>query len=820
MSREEQMPDNNNPATDAPLAGMRVLELSNGKTDMAGRLLADLGAEVILLESPGGAAVRQMPPMHEGQSLFFATHHANKGSVCVALDTVEGQRRLHALAAECDLLIDGLPPGTLERFGSGAIQLRADNPSLTVLSVSDFGLTGPYREYRASHAVHTAMAGVLSRSGLPGEVPLLPPASICWESASIQAAFVALLGYWQRLRRGHGDHLDFSIHEAVAQIFDPGLGATGSANGGRSALDTTPPGRPHPLPLYAIIGCKDGFVRICVLNPRQWEAMSEWLGPRHPFLDPSYAQIGKRAAEADQINAHIAKLFAGYTASELVAQAQARGIPLAALLTPAQVLCDEHFLARKAFIPFEVQQGVTGLVPSGYFEVDGVRFGIRRPAPGLNDTSGFSTPRFLPRGLATTAAVDGRAFPLQGVRVLDLGIIVAGAEAGRLLADQGADVIKIENRAYPDGGRQSVLGDAMTPSVALGHRNKRSFGVNLRSEQGRRLFKRLVEQADVLLSNFKPGTLDTLGLGANVLSAINPGLVMMDSSALGNNGPRSRSLGYGPLVRAATGLSSLWRYPEIKESFSDGVTVYPDHVAGRVAALGVLALLVRRERTGAGGRVSISQAEIFLNANSEHFLRESLSPGSFVAHGNLSEDRVPEGVYPCKGEDQWCVISVCDDDQWLRFVRLAKLESAMGDTSFSTLEGRRERRQQIDRSVSEFTSRYTPRDLAAVLQAAGIPAGFMQRLSEYRTDPHFQARGFIQMLEHPGLPLPLPAENRIVHSLYMRDPQTRPAPFQGEHTREVAKELLALNDEQIDAFVDTGDLEIAAKTTSTTLPAS
>lgn len=791
-----------------PLSGMRVLELGNGKTDMTGRLLADLGAEVLLVETPQGERLRSLPPEFQGHSLHFVTHHANKRSVALDLDEAVGRERFLGLVAESDLVIDGFAPGVLDSLGLGAERLRAENTRLTVLSISDFGLTGPYRDYHASHAVHVAMSGVLCRSGMPGRVPLLPPGSLCWETAAVQAAFVALLGYWQSLRLGQGDHLDFSIQDAAAQVIDSGLGATGSANGGKSALDTTPPGRPQPMPLYPIIPCRGGFVRLCVLNPRQWVAMSEWMGPDHPFLDPSYAQIGKRAREAEQINAQIGKLFANYSAQELVVEGQRRGVPIAALLTPSEVLNDEHFVQRKAFLPLELAPGLVGQVPSGYFEIDGQRLGIRQPAPAPGSAEGFDGPWFRPRVEVTGDAAE-RAFPLAGLRVLDMGVIVAGAEAGRMFADQGADVIKVENQAFPDGGRQSATGDAMTPSVALGHRNKRSIGINLRQEGGRELFKQLAAQADVLLSNFKPGTLESLGLGPDVLSAVNPRLVMMDSSALGNTGPSSRSLGYGPLVRASTGLSSLWRYPEVEQSFSDGVTIYPDHVAGRVAALGVMALLIRRERTGKGGRVSVSQAEIFLNGNAEHFLHESLLPGSFIARGNRSDDRVPEGVYPCAGDDQWCVISVCDDDQWRRLAKVMGHEELLDDATLATLAGRRQRRDEVDGWVEAFSRRHEPRELTRLLQAAGVPAGFMLRLNEYRDDPQFQAREFIRTLEHPGLPFPLPTENRIVASLHMRDPELRAAPYQAEHTREIAARLLGLSDEQIDELIASGDLEAA-----------
>ncbi|MFV3411217.1 CaiB/BaiF CoA transferase family protein [Pseudomonas sp. NY15436] len=792
-----------------PLAGMRVVELANGKTDMAARILADLGAEVILVEPPQGVASRTQQPLHANVSLYFATHHANKRSVVLDLENDEGRRDFERLLGSADLLIDGSGPGVLETLDFGAEQLLQRHPALTVLSASDFGLSGPYRDYQASSAVHSAMAGILCRSGKPGLAPLLPPTSLAWESAAIQQAWVALLGYWQALQTGAGDHLDFSLYEAIAQVMDPALGVTGSAQAGKSALDSTPHGRPLAVPLYPIIPCRDGYVRLCALNPRQWEAMRDWLGDDHEFRDPIYLNIAKRMAAAPKINQLIAALFKGRDAGDLVREGQRRGVPMSAVATPSQVLQDEHFRARGAFVPMELANGIQGLVPSGYFEVDGQRSGIRVPAPALGaDTSAvLESLAAVSRRRNADLPMDFQRRPLQGLRVLDLGVIVAGAEAGRLFADQGAEVIKVENRAFPDGGRQSQTGSPMTPSIAQGHRNKSSLGINLRSDRGRELFKELVAQSDVLLSNFKPGTLESLGIGYEVLAQVNPRIVMLESSALGNSGPQSRSLGYGPLVRASTGLSALWRYPDVPDFFGDGVTIYPDHLAARVGAVGVLALLVRRESTGRGGRVCISQAEVFLNGNSEHFLRESLQPGTFVARGNQAEFSAPDGVFPCAGEDEWCALSVRDDAEWQRLLLAMDRSDLLDDQRLADAAGRLALRAEVDEMVGAWTCGLSPREVTVRLQAAGVPAGFMQRLSEYRSDPQFQARGFIRNLEHSGLPEALPTENRVVHALHMPEPDLRPAPYQAEHTREIAARLLGLTAQEIDVLIAAGDLE-------------
>jgi len=205
--------------------------------------------------------------------------------------------------------------------------------------------------------------------------------------------------------------------------------------------------------------------------------------------------------------------------------------------------------------------------------------GLRRPAPepGQHNAAALAS-RPEPPVLGLGDGLDGG--PLAGLRVLDLGVIVFGAELGRLLADQGADVIKVENSAFPDGLRQTRRGGGMNASFAWGQRNKRGLGLDLRSEAGGRLFRDLVRQADVVLANFKPGTLEALGLSHAELSRINPRIIVSDSSAFGSAGPWRTRMGYGPLVRASCGVSALWQ--DQTGAFCDGATVYPDHAAAHV----------------------------------------------------------------------------------------------------------------------------------------------------------------------------------------------------------------------------------------------
>jgi crotonobetainyl-CoA:carnitine CoA-transferase CaiB-like acyl-CoA transferase len=440
----------------APLAGVRVLELADGRSDLCGRYLADLGADVVLVESPHGSPGRARP-------LYFQTHDANKRSVALDLTTEDGRAGFRELATVADIVIETTRPGTLAGLGLSVGELRALNPSLVVVSITDYGQTGPYRDFVATNDTHIALGGVLCRSGLPGKPPLLPPGELAFEASAVQAAWCALLAYQNAQATGRGDHLDFSIYEATAQIIDPGLGTIGSGAIAAGGTMTTR-GRPVASHLYPIFRCADGYVRICVLSPRQWRGMLTWLGDPVELSDDDLVATANRFGRWDLVSPFIAALFRDEPAAELVAAGQLLGVPIAALRSPADVLRTEHFHERGAFVSIDGPDGRPGTMPSGFVEVGGARAGYRRPAPVLGDSSPEQLTVDWPRRTVATEAepLPERIAPLAGLRVLDLGVIVAGAEGGRLFADQGADVIKIESREFPDGSRLSATGAVMS----------------------------------------------------------------------------------------------------------------------------------------------------------------------------------------------------------------------------------------------------------------------------------------------------------------------------------------------------------------------
>ena len=742
-----------------PLAGVRVLDLAFGAMSAIGRLFVELGADVVRLEPEGGAADRGEGRKTGGVSLDFVAGNLGKRSAALS--------RLDALVNEADILIEA-------RSGLELSALRARNPALVVLSVSDFGGTGRFDDWVGSGPVLHALSGELSRSGIPGRAPLLPPGDLALTCAAVQAAYAALLAYYNALRTGKGDHLDFSVLDGAAQALDPGYGIAGSATAGVPA-SKLPRGRPEARFMYPILPCQDGFVRLCVLAPRQWRGLFEWIGRPEEFADPSFDQLQTRFGSKTLLPA-ITRFFKDKTRALLEAEGQRHGVPTAAVLDLDEALHTEQIEARCAFVPVEVAPGLIVPLPDGVLEVDGVRMGVTGPPPGAPQDDLQWRPRPEPQRPPRTGDR-----PFSGLKVLDFGVIVVGAESGRLFADQGADVIKVESSEFPDGSRQSRVGGLISPTFATGHRNKRSLGINLRAPAGKALLLKLIAETDVLLSNYKGGTLESLGLDYVSLKAVNPGIVVADSSAFGPTGPWSKRMGYGPLVRASAGLTMQWRYPGEPDSFSDAITVYPDHVAGRIGVIGVVALLIRRLRTDRGGQVSVSQAEVMLSHMATRIAADALGQAGHALTGEAPQST----VYACAGDDEWCVVTIRNE---------ADERAVAGVTGGVPL--------------SDWMANQPPQAAMEALQAAGVPAGAMLRVSELPEYDYYVARRFFREATHPHMQHPFTVEAAPIRSERLQDPPDAPAPLLGEHTAEILRERLGLDPSAIDALAEAKVLEV------------
>ena len=770
------------------LASLRVLDLCDTDADAVTRLLADLGADVLKVELPGGNPARSQPPTLDGVSIPFALHNANKRSTVLDPRSDSDRHRLIELAGEADIVVDSGRPGLAHAFGTSAEQLADQFGHLVTMSVTDFGASGPRASWTATDPVLYAMSTALSRSGPTIGAPVLPPEGIASATAAAQAAWALLAAYYNRLRCGTGDYIDFARFDAVVLALDPPFGTQGQAATARSRGERWR-GRPKNQDLYPICGCRDGHVRICVLSPRQWHGMRAWLGEPEQFSDPRFDTIAARVQAFGELGTLIAALFADQTMAQLVAEGQAHGVPIAAVLTPSAALDSDHFAEVGAFTDTELAPGVPARVPVGYWVVDGQRAGWRTPAPA----AGSGEARWLYPPFRPEPTVTAGQLPLTGVRIVDLGIIVAGGELSRLFGDLGAEVIKVESHAYPDGLRQKRDGQALSEAFARAHRNNLGMGLELRTEAGAAVFERLVAASDAVFANFKPGTLAALGFSYDRLRQINPRVVLAESSAFGDTGPWSTRMGYGPLVRATTGVTSLWTSAQhidtgARHSFYDATTVFPDHVVGRITAIGALAGLIRRKRCEVGAHVHVSQAEAGVNQLDTCYVVLAAESQGGMGQGGLAERELSEGeaehlLLPCAGDDEWCVVSVRSNQD-----RRA-LAEIVGDSG-----------------LGEWAAVRTPAEVAQRFQAAGVAAGPMQRADDVLGDPQLRSRHVLTDMAHPDFEVALPSESGPAVFRNIPPAPLRPAPLPGADTRRVCRDVLGLEDADTERLIDEGVL--------------
>ena len=767
------------------LAGVRVLDLSDGGADAVTRLLADLGADVLKLEPPEGSPARTERPTLDGASIPFALHNANKRSTVLNSTNAPDRRLFFELAAQADIVVDSGVPGRAGDYGTSCADLADRYPHLVTMSVTDFGGGGPRASWQATDPVLYAMSTALSRSGPTTGVPVLPPDGIASATAAVQAAWAVLVAYFNRLRCGAGDYIDFSRFDATVLALDPPFGTQGQAATARNLADRWR-GRPRNQDAYPIFRCSDGYVRICVLSPRQWRGMRAWLGEPAQFQDPAFDTIAARTKAFGELGALIAELFAGQTMERLVADGQAHGVPIAAVLEASAALESEHFRAVGALTDVELAPGVRTPIPVGYWVLDGSHAGYRTPAPPVGDSDVcWAAPPFAPPAWQPVGAR-----PLEGIRVLDLGVIVAGGELSRLFGDLGAQVIKIESAAYPDGLRQTRAGQSISESFARAHRNHLSLGLDIRSPQGAAIFARLAAASDAVFANFKPGTLAALGFPYERLRELNPAIVLAESSAFGDTGPWSARMGYGPLVRATVGVTSLWTSddaadPTRPHAFYDATTIFPDHVVGRISAIGALAALIRRQRTGSGARIHVSQAEAAINQLDILYTARAAAAHS----GGVEPDGVIHAVLPCAGDDEWCVVSLRSDAD-----RRAAAELTGSDPA------------ELPDALAQWTSARTPAEAAEALQSCGVAAGPMNRAGDLLADPQLRARATLAEMAHPLLEHPLPTEAGPAPYRHIPPAPQRPAPLPGADTRQVCREVLAMDDIAIKGLIADGVL--------------
>ncbi len=389
---------------------------------------------------------------------------------------------------------------------------------------------------------------------------------------------------------------------------------------------------------------------------------------------------------------------------------------------------------------------------------------------------------------------------LDDVRVIEFGSYAAGPAVGKHLADHGADVIKVESRTRLDGFRthmppfrDNLPGVERSGMFALINTHKRGVTLNLKAPGAADLARRLIQKADVVIENFTPGTMARLGLHYERLSAEHPGLVMLSSCNQGQTGPYARQPGFGSHLTSQCGFTYLTGWPDRDPCLLYGP--YIDYIAAGFGVIAVLTALDRRRETGCGCYIDLSQYEAGLQFITPTMLDYFINGRVAERAGNRDLHAVPHGVYPCRGAERWCALSIHDDAEWER------LRRALGDPDWAhppnlaTAEGRRRHEAELDAGIAAWTASLDREEVVARLRRAGVHVAPVNSMADLFSDPQLQGRRVWQPVEHPelarhhaeGPPFLLSETPGAVRSA---------APLLGQHTEEVFRDLVGVSAEE------------------------
>ncbi len=769
----------------APLHGIRVLDLTTGVAGpYATKLLADFGADVIKVEPPGGDPARRDGPFvrHEphpegsGRFLFLNT---NKRGIVLDLDSVPDRATIRALATASDIVIEDLPPGALAARDLGYDALDRLRPGIIMTSITPWGPTGPYRGYRLTDLVAQAMGGPMLWTGVAGKAPLRlgGGGALAFYQAGAVAALATTIALFRRDATGEGDHVDVAIYETQAGSRD--RSAPYVVNYVYNGAE--PRRQPAGAALASgIRPCADGYVNISAPGHRL-PSFLRMIGRDDLARDLALAQRARTQAFFEEVEASYLMWLMEHGKDEAARIAQAHRLFAGPLSTITDVLADPHFRDRGVWET--VEHPHTGPIeyPGRPFVMSATPRPPARRAPLLDEHAdairalAAEIPRRVPSPPVTTT---GR-LPLAGIRIAEITVVWAGPHVTQLLAEWGAEVIRVEpiTRIQPstrwaerqstremeeERGRLGIATGGSYPDFAPGPdpwnrnasfnshaRNKQSMTCDIMTPEGRADFLRLIATCDVLVENNVPGTIERACITYDDLRRVRPDLVMLRMPGLGLSGPYRDYRGYGSQLEGLAGHHIVRGYPN--GTPDEGGDVYTaDAAAGIQGALAVMYALVHRARTGVGQQIELAQTKNFLPLLAELILDRTMNGDDPGAWGNRHRCRAPHEAYPCAGDDQWIAIDAGADEEFAALCAVLDCPGLAADPRFATAAARLAHRDDLDAALAAVTCRHDKFALFHALQAAGVPAGPLQTAAERVRCPHLNARGFFEEMENPS----------------------------------------------------------------------
>ncbi len=782
------------------LKGLRILDFTSG---IAGpyctKLLADAGADVIKIEAPSGDPLRRWSAtrgwLEKGDAPLFEFLNTSKRSRVGAPDDAD----VRALIAEADLLVEDFGPrAPLDRKA-----LRESHPSLVLLSLSPYGLEGPFADRPATEFTIQAESGSIGGRGVPGKEPYTAGGRLTEWVAGTFAAAAAVAAVQGARRSGRGEHIDCSLHESIAHAstiyLDLMYSLFGRPDfGGASAQNVETP---------SIEPTRDGYVGFNTNTAQQ--IFDFLLMIERPDLRETgeFDTAMQRIARLEEWEGIVRAWTRRHTTAEAIEQASLLRIPVAPIGNGETLLEHEQLVAREIY---RDSPSGTFKAPCPPYRIDGERPPPPRPAPALGaDPDACFEAR--PSGIPNTEAEQKKeeiALPLEGLRVIDATTWWAGPSATHALACLGADVIHVESIQHIDGAR--TVGGMLAGSFPewweasniylSANTNKRGITLDLSKERGRELLDALIAGADLFVENFSPRVMEGFGIDQERVRRTNPRCIMVRMPAFGLDGPWRENVGFAQTMEQLSGLAWVTGHPDDQPRIPRGPC---DPLAGMHATLAILVALNEREHTGRGCFVECAMVEGALNVAAEQVIEYTAHGRRIDRMGNRCPEAAPQGLYACAGHEvmtkpRWLALSIATDAHWRALLDWLERPAWSRTLAAATLANRQAAHDEIDEALRKTFADLELEDCLAGLLEAGIPAARLADPRALHAHPQLAARGYHERIDHPSVgvhPIATLPYRFASQPRWLR----RSAPTLGQHNVEVLAEL-GLDTTEIEAL--------------------
>ena len=807
------------------LSPYRVLDLTDDRAALGPMILADLGADVVRIEPPGGAPDRWAEPLIPGaprelSSARFHVFNRNKRSVTLDLAAPAGREAFLELVRGADFLLENAGPGVMRSAGLGWEALRAVNPNLVYVATSPFGQDGPYANHLSTDLTLAAMGGMMAVNGDSDRAPVRISVPQAWLHAAAQSALAALVAHHQRLATGEGQFVDLSVQ---ASVFWTGLNSMIASSVQGKNIERN--GTILDLSVVALklcFPCADGEVVLAATGATmitliRWMA-EEGVVPASWITDEDWKSYdirlltgGALTISYDEINAKISEYCLSHGKMELLERGMRESVTIAPVAQVDEVLAFRHLRERQYWRPYALPGAENVDIPGPFVRLAKTPLTVRRPAPRAGEHNAEVI------DVARTAAqvpppVPGSPrLPFAGLKIADFSWIGASPITTKYFADHGATTVRVETTNPPDRLRgagphkDGIPGVNRSQFYASFNTSKKGMVLNLKDPAAREVAKKLLAWCDVAFESFTPGTMTDLGIDYAVAKELNPGIIMVSSCLMGQTGPAAKLAGYGYHAAAISGFFEITGWDDRPPG--GPFNAYTDVVAPHFLGATVMAALDHRRRTGEGQYIEQAQMESALYFLSPEFVDYQVNGRIPRRRGNDDDHAAPHNAYPTAGDDQWIAIACESDVQW------AALRGAMDNPAWAlapalaTVAGRLAARREIDARIADWTREKERYALMASLQDAGVPAGVVQRSSDTVNDPQLAHRHFFRPMEHAEMGI-IPYEGHMFRIAGYDNGPRFPAPCLGADTYEVLTDILGMSDDEAAEALTSGAIGV------------